>query len=346
MSFHINTCKCKAVLTLAKVTRNDVARLAGVSPAVVSYVLNNSNYVSEEKRAAVLEAAKTLNYSPNRFAKGLRTNRSSSIALIGDSLQTELFESLAVRLFNKGYYASLFYSQLNDMFIRRIIDGQFDSVFMTSNGFSSQQLNRIVDSGTPMILYKSREYQDLSPKIVTMAPDFYDGVHKAMDYLILKGHRRVAYIPPLRYRTKGLGGDDFRIRAYTQALRDNGLPEDAGLVCTTTETIAQIEGAVLHMVQDRPQAQRPTAMLVGDDDLAAQLIQYLRTLNLSVPEDIAVMGWGNIPIARITSPQLTTVDGDVKEFAACMAEALVQLATGRRPEEKIFPVHLVLRTSA
>ena len=69
-----------------KVTRNDVAKKAGVSPAVVSYVMNNSNYVSEQKRKAVLKAVEELNYTPNIFAKGLRTNRSSQIALVGDTL--------------------------------------------------------------------------------------------------------------------------------------------------------------------------------------------------------------------------------------------------------------------
>ena len=69
---------------MKKTTRNDVARVAGVSPTVVSYVLNNSNYVSEEKRKAVLDAVKALDYSPNRFAQGLRTNHSSTIVLIGD----------------------------------------------------------------------------------------------------------------------------------------------------------------------------------------------------------------------------------------------------------------------
>ena len=198
----------------AKVTRNDVAKLAGVSPAVVSYVLNNSNYVSDEKRKAVLEAARVLNYSPNRFAQGLRTNRSFSIALIGDSLQSELFATLAVRLFNMDYYSSLFYAQRSDSFIRRIMSGRFDAVFMTSNGFSSQQLNRIVDGGTPVILYRSRDYEGLSARIVSMAPDFYDGVCQAMRHLVKRGHKKIAYIPPLHYQTQGLGGNDFRTRAY------------------------------------------------------------------------------------------------------------------------------------
>ena len=65
-----------------RVTRNDVAKLAGVSPAVVSYVINDSNYVSQEKREAVLKAVKELEYTPNVFAKSLRTNRSNQIALV------------------------------------------------------------------------------------------------------------------------------------------------------------------------------------------------------------------------------------------------------------------------
>lgn len=328
---------------MKKTTRNDVARVAGVSPTVVSYVLNNSNYVSEEKRKAVLDAVKALDYSPNRFAQGLRTNHSSTIALIGDSLQRELFESLSIRLLNRGFYTSLFFARLDDLFIQRLISGQFDAVFMTSNGFTSQQLNRIVDSGTPMILYKSRIYQDLSPEIVSMAPDTYDSVLQAMRYLIEKGHRRIAYIPPLRYRTQGLGGDDFRVQAYAQALETNGLPADPDLVCTATDSVSSIEESLRRMLA-LPQG-RPTALVVGDDDLAAQLMQYLRTLHFSIPEEIAVVGWGDIPSARITTPQLTTVSAGIQEFAACAADSLVCLAEGARPEDRFFPVRLVVRES-
>ena len=134
-----------------KVTRNDVAKKAGVSPAVVSYVMNNSNYVSEQKRKAVLKAVEELNYTPNIFAKGLRTNRSSQIALVGDTLQDELYGTLSSELFDQGYYPSLFFSRKEDAFIGKLIEGRFDAMFMASNGFSAEQLNRIVDSGIPLI---------------------------------------------------------------------------------------------------------------------------------------------------------------------------------------------------
>jgi len=323
-----------------------VARLAGVSPAVVSYVLNNSNYVSDEKRKAVLEAARVLNYSPNRFAQGLRTNRSFSIALIGDSLQSELFATLAVRLFNMDYYSSLFYAQRSDSFIRRIMSGRFDAVFMTSNGFSSQQLNRIVDGGTPVILYRSRDYEGLSARIVSMAPDFYDGVCQAMRHLVKRGHKKIAYIPPLHYQTQGLGGNDFRIRAYEDMLRANGLPENPAYVCTSTESMSAIETEVTWMMRVLPADQRPTAFLVGEDDIAAQLMQHLRLLDVRIPEEVSVVGWGNVSSARITTPQITTIDAGVEDFAVNIADALRLIASGGQPQARTFPVRLVVRGSA
>lgn len=187
-----------------RVTRNDVAKLAGVSPAVVSYVINDSNYVSQEKREAVLKAVKELEYTPNVFAKSLRTNRSNQIALVGDTLQAELYEELSAQLFQKGFFSCLFYSQKEDTFINRLIEGRFAAIFMASNAFTAEQLNRIVQNGIPLILYQSREYIGLDPRIVIRAPDIYNDVKQILNYLIMKGHRRIAFVAPLNTGQPGL----------------------------------------------------------------------------------------------------------------------------------------------
>ena len=328
-----------------KVTRNDVAKKAGVSPAVVSYVMNNSNYVSEQKRKAVLKAVEELNYTPNMFAQGLRMNRSNQIALVGDTLQEELYGSISSRLFDQGYYPNLFFSRKDDAFIGKLIEGRFGAMFMASNGFTAEQLNRIVDSGIPLILYQSRRYEGLDPRIVIRAPDLYDGVKRTINYLILKGHRRIAYIPPLKYKTGCVGGDDFRAQAYTDTLTMNGIPINPDFFCVHTQNENSILDDVCNMLTAYPAEERPTAFFASDDHMAAQVMQYVKKCNLQVPGDVAIVGWGNIASSYITTPELTTIDTEIAFFAKELSKALIQMVNGKQPENRFYKGKLIIRGS-
>ena len=210
------------------------------SPAVVSYVLNNSNYVSEEKREAVLKAVKELGYHPNYLARGLKTSKSSHLALICDEIQNELFAEMEDILHDKGYYVSLCTTRTDDDFIQMLVGRRFEGIFMTSNRFSVEQYNQIAANNVPMVFFKTRNYSGLDPRIVTVAPNFYSGVIKSMDYLILKGHERIALIPPVKYKSKGIHGDDFRVQAYVEALQKNGLPIEESFVCVKTQSVESI----------------------------------------------------------------------------------------------------------
>lgn len=328
-----------------KVTRDDVAKLAGVSPAVVSYVINDSNYVSEQKRQAVLKAIAELNYTPNVFAQGLRTNRSSQIALVGDTLQAELYDELSARLFDKGYFSSLFYSRKEERFIEKLIECRFAAIFMASNAFEAEQLNQIIKNGIPLVFYRSREYEGLDSRIVIRAPDFYDGVRRILNYLILKGHRRIGYVPPLKYRTQGVGGNDFRAKAYSDTLRDNGLEVRPEFFCTQTQSVSSILEDILTMMTAYPVNERPTAFVASDDHMAAQVMQFIKKLNLRVPEDVAIVGWGNIASSQITTPELTTIDDGIPLFAGEVADVLEKMIRGEFPESKLYKGKLIIRGS-
>lgn len=327
-------------------TRNDVARKAGVSPAVVSYVINNSNYVSEEKREAVLKAVKELGYYPNYLARGLKTSKSSHFALICDEIQNEIFAEMEDFLYDKGYYVSLCSSRIDDDFVKMLVNRRFEGIFMTSNAFSVEQLNYIAASGIPMAFFKTRNYVGLDPRIVTVAPDFYNGIKKSMDYLMLKGHERIALIPPVKYKTKGVHGDDFRVRAYVESLEKNGLPVDEALVCINTKTVETICESVFEMLTKSGNVLRPTAFVVGNDYLAAQLIKYLKKLNLQVPQDVAIIGSDNSAYASITSPTLTTISYSKKELAQKVVDKLFQIINGETPEGEYIEVNLVMGGSA
>ena len=328
-----------------RVTRNDVAKLAGVSPAVVSYVINDSNYVSQEKREAVLKAVKELEYTPNVFAKSLRTNRSNQIALVGDTLQAELYEELSAQLFQKGFFSCLFYSQKEDTFINRLIEGRFAAIFMASNAFTAEQLNRIVQNGIPLILYQSREYIGLDPRIVIRAPDIYNDVKQILNYLIMKGHRRIAFVAPLKYRAAGADGDDFRARAYSETLRSNQIQVNPDFFCRHTQSEASLLEDVVYIMTSYNASERPTAFVASDDHMAAQVMQCFRKLNLRIPDDIAIVGSGNIASSQITTPELTTIDSGIPDFASEVADALFCMANGETPENRLYKGRLIIRGS-
>lgn len=328
------------------VTRNDVAKLAGVSPAVVSYVLNNSKYVSEERREAVLKAVEELGYQPNIMARGLKTKKSMLIAFVCDNLRNDWLEGAEELLFRNGYYISHCYSKPGPDFINMLLMRQFDGIFMMSNLFSTEQLNQLAAHGIPVILYKTREYGELDSRIATLVPSYFDAVSKSVHYLAMKGHRRIAMIPPLRYKTKGLGGDDFRIKAYEKAMRESGLTLRKELVCTRTETLDEIKASVFDMLACASQESRPTAIIAGDDYLAINMMQYIKQLGLSIPQDVAIMGADNTFLASAVTPALTSVDFSKEEFSRKLTGMMMRMIEGEGAESEFLDVSIVVRDSA
>jgi DNA-binding LacI/PurR family transcriptional regulator len=217
---------------------------------------------------------------------------------------------------------------------------------MTSNRFSVDQYNQIAANNIPMVLFKTREYSGLDPRIVTVAPNFYNGVMKSMDYLILKGHERIAYIPPVKYKTLGIHGDDFRVKAYVETLEKNNLHVEESFVCVHTDTIESIYKSVFEMMTKFGKNSRPTAFIVGNDFLAAQLMKYFKKLNLRIPDDVAIIGSDNSAYASITSPTLTTIDFSKREIAEKVVDKLFRIIEGETPEDEFTEMNLVIGGSA
>ncbi len=332
-------------MTKKAVTRNDVAKAAGVSPAVVSYVLNNSKFVSGEKRKAVLDAVEKLNYSPNMMARGLKTNQSMQIAFVCDNLRNDWLQYAEEMLFEEGYYVSHCYSRDDESFVRMIINRRFDAVFMMSNRYSTEQLNLIASNGIPIALYKTRHYDELAPNIVVVVPDYAEGVTKCANYLIHRGHKKIVFIPPVRYQTIGLGSDDFRMKAYEKTMSSHGLELRPEFILTNTESEETFRRAIFQLLVESTPEERPTAFLVCNDHLAVDVMLYVQSLGFRVPEDVAITGADNAFIGSVVTPALTTVDFDKKEFARQLSATLLGLINGEKPEDAYLDVSVVIRQS-
>lgn len=326
-----------------RVTRNDVARRAGVSPAVVSYVINKSKFVSEEKTQAVLDAIKELKYTPNFAARNLKTNRSMQIAFVCDNLRNDWLEKAESYFFQKGYYVSHCYTRDSEEFIQMLIQRQFDGVFMMSNFFSTDQLNEIADVGIPVVIYKTREYGKLRENIVSVVPDYRAGVTKAVNYLCMRGHSRIALVPPIRYKAKD--NKNFRYLAYVDALKAQGIPLREDFICRNLDSMQAISGDCINMLLRAKPEDRPTAFVASTDYIGLHLVNAVRQLGLRVPEDVAVVGCDNTFLAEMVTPPLTSVDFSKDAFAKALADTMTDLIDGKEAEDVYLPVSLVLRGS-
>ena len=329
-----------------RVTRNDVAKLANVSPAVVSYVINNSKFVSEEKVIAVKKAIEELQYRPNMQARGLKTNRSMQIAFVCDNLMNYWLEGAEQQLFENGYYVSHCYSRGGDDFIDMLIARQFDGVFMMSNRYSTAQLNRLAEMDIPVVLYKTRTYGKLDERIVTVVPDYRDGIVKSVNYLVMKGHSRIALLLPARYKVSGHLDDGFRISAFAETLRANGIEPRQDFIFSEAENNGASTSAVMDMLLKNDKDSRPTAFIAGNDFAAMAIVSTARQLGLRVPEDVAVIGADNTYIAKAASPGITSVDFSKPEFCRDLADTMLELIRGETPADQYLPVSLSIRETA
>lgn len=325
------------------VTRNDVAKLAGVSPAVVSYVINQTKFVSEEKTQAVRNAIIELQYRPNLHARSLKTNKSMQVAFVCDNLHNDWLEIVEKKFFDKGYFVSHCYSRDGDDFIQMLIEGRFDGVFMLSNRYTATQLNEIASAGIPIVLYKTRDYSFLEPNIVTVAPDIYSGIVKTVSYLAFRGHKRILLVPPLRYNMNLKKG--FRERAFKDAIESCGLEYREEFVCRNTDSLDSIKSALFDLLLEKSKEERPTAIMAGDDYLAGHIMQYLKKLGVQIPGDIAVVGMDDTYLADMLSPQLSSVDFSKEKFSEALVDTMLKLIAGEKTEDKLIEVSLNVRES-
>jgi DNA-binding LacI/PurR family transcriptional regulator len=330
------------------VTRKDVAKRAGVSPAVVSYVINNSNYVSQEKREAVLKAIKELHYTPNNVAKSLKTSRTFHFALVGDDVRNEFYTELVYYmekiLYQQGYSISLSSNRKEETFLSSLVNCQYDGIFLASNCYDVEQINFLAARVGALVFFQTKKYEGLDPRVAIVTANYYEGTREATRHLIDKGHRRIAYIPPYRSILKLRNYRDFRLMGYLDTLHDAGYAVDENLICTDTKDKETVFAFVASQLE-KERAQQPTALLIGNDYLAAQVIQFLKQRNVSVPDDLAIVGMDNTNSSRICTPTLTTVEVPSEIIAQKVSKALIDILKGKKSENVFVPTKLIVRES-
>jgi LacI family transcriptional regulator len=326
-------------------TIRDVARAAGVSVATVSRVFNNSGPVHEETRARVREVAGALRYSPNSAARSLITAKSNTLGVLLPDLYGEFFSEVIRGIDqtaqHNGYHVLVSSSHESQARIEdaiRAMRGRVDGLIVMSPDIDGPTLAANLPDSLPVVLLNcavdGTSYDAISV-------DNFGGAYAMVRHLLSTGGTRVAII------TGSSRNYDARerLRGYRAALRDAGAEQQEGweIAGDFTET-----GGYRAAREIAALSSRPTAVFAANDAMAIGALSAFREVGLRVPEDIAVAGFDDIPMARYMSPPLTSVHVEISELGArAMGVLLAAVQEKNRHERQqvVLPTTLVVRQS-
>lgn len=325
----------------------EVADRAGVSVATVSRVINQSGYVTTALQERVKEAMSELRYHPSALARSLRRQETLTIGLILPNLDHPFFSRVALiivqSLFKQNYRTLVCTSEEDpaqeaayvDMLIRQRVDG----VIMAPTG-QSRAMHSLIDYGIAVVLF-DRDLPKL--KINKVLCDNRHGGYEAMKHLIALGHTNIAII----------GKDDVavsifsRIEGARDALAEAGLTVQIHLERMESEAPPYAAGYEIgRKILSRPET-RPTAIFALTDVAAVGAMRAARDEGLSVPGNLSVIGFDDIPLAGQCIPSLTTIAQPTDDMGRRAAEVLLSALTNHDQElsETVFETRLVVRES-
>lgn len=327
-----------------KASREDVARLAGVSHTTVSNVLNGKTYVTKEVRTRVLEAARALDYIPNPIARSLSTKRAHQIAVLVENLANPFFAEMLLGLTDALNQAELRTIVLqgtcvDDEYVGLLCQGLVDGVVVLDGDarLSQSSYERLRQKGVPVVAHGFGQ----STGFTVINPPFQTGMYEIMTYLKSLGHTRVAFLSP--------DIPDYvndRLQWYRTFRSELGLACDEQLVVKSPNNpFWTMEAGYFGAMELLRREASATALVCANDLLAIGALKALNERRVPVPQAVSVVGWDGIEAAAYTVPGLTTFYVDPRSIAERLAQAIISSVSGQALSIEPVTGRLVIRDS-
>lgn len=325
------------------VTSGDVARHASVSQSAVSRAFTDGASIAPATRARIIQAATDLGYRPNALARAMISGRSRLIALVTPSVDNYFLapamQSLSLELQQRGFSNLLFVAEPDDTdaIVQRILQYQVEGIVMTAVSLSSSQARECAKTGIPVVLFNR---YSTTPAASSVSSDNREGGKLAADFFIKRGRIRIAYIAG----DENSSTNRDRETGFTEALNQHGLTLAAREVGGFTHN-----GAVAAARQMFSRNVFPDAVFVASDNMAYAVMDVLRSeLGLSVPEQVAVIGFDDAAPSAWGAFDLTTITQSVDDMIHSVTDTLIQQieSDSVKPQSIVLPVKLTERGSA
>jgi LacI family transcriptional regulator len=331
-----------AAAEAGRVTLEDVAAAAGVSPSTVSRILNGTAAVSAVKCAAVHDAIRRLGFVPNPVARGLAGGRTLSIGVLTQALDSPFYGS-ALRgiedelgragyspLFVSGHWSANEEARCIEVLRSRRVDG----LIVLTGRLSDAALTREAQSVPVVVTGRTLS----APNLYALNFDNFEGARLATHHLLALGHRRIAFITgdPLHPDA------NERLRGYRMALEAAEVPYDPALVLPGQYHEESGRLAVERLMDSRAPF---SAIFAANDQMAFGAILALHRRGKRVPSDVSVVGFDDVSSATYCLPPLTTVHQPVYELGRLAATSMMQLLAGEQPTGRMPGPRLIVRES-
>ena len=335
---------------MSRVSIKDIARQAGVSHSTVSRALSDSDLVSAQTKARIRHLASEMGYSPDAQARSLVRGRTMTIGvvvtIIADPFIAEVVQGIESTALDHNYSVILTSSSYEPEREIAAVDmlrsKRVDSVIVTSSRVGAVYLDHLERIDAPIVLINNNR-EDTGPYTFSITVDNPHGGCEATRHLIESGHRRIAYITGRGDHSSDAG----RQEGYRQALAGSGIPFDPALILPGNGRSDGGERALATLIG---LDSRPTAVFCYNDMTAIGLIRAAREAGLRIPEDLAVVGFDDIPFAAFAFPPLTTIAQPKFEMGKRAVEMALELLkpsqAGAPASNVVFRGELIVRRSS
>lgn len=328
---------------------NDIARALGISPSTVSRALKDHPDISTETKRVVKEYAEQVNYRPNALALSLKRQRSNTLGLVIPEIVHHFFSSVISGIeelaYAKGY--RLIICQSNEDYQREVIntqvllDNRVDGIFISMSKTTKDHghFKDLIDSGIPLVFFDRVSEEVETDRVVTA--DF-DGALIATSHILERGCKKILHLASPQHLLIGR----LRLGGYQKALTNYGITQNPAYIlqCDTRKEVFELKDQILRL------APEIDGIFAVNDFTAIAAMQLLQENGYKIPDNIAVTGFGNDPIASIASPPLTTVEQRGFEMGRQAVEILIRRIENPSTfidfQTRVIPVSIEKRASS
>ncbi|HKQ40459.1 MAG TPA: LacI family DNA-binding transcriptional regulator [Verrucomicrobiae bacterium] len=325
----------------------DIADRAGVSVMTVSKVMRDAPDISTNTKLRVRQLAEQMGYTPDSVAQGLRYKRTKLFGLVIPAATNPVYARVVMAIEDQAHEAaydllvahSLNIPEREEMVVRRMLSRRIDGLFLAPV-YRMEPTAPIYDElqrrNVPTVLLGHRA--PFCEKFANVETDDASASYLATKHLIGLGHRRIAFFtgPPVAPSSQE------RLEGYRRALREENIQWDDRLIFTAGSTIEEGEKAALQLLDERPSA---TAIQAVNDLVAIGAATIFLKQGLKIPDDLSIVGFGNVLVSEHFRVPLTTVRQPKLRLGAAAMDQMARLLRNERPETQRLPAEIVIRDS-